>query len=69
MATPLHKNPCPGGHESYNFGGPVLSHHYYILNLSDPYPSVDKKRRRNIAFSLTVYGHAPAQEPVSPFVL
>ena len=20
MATPLHKNPCPGGHEIYNFG-------------------------------------------------
>ena len=28
MATPLHKNPCPGGHEIYNFGRPFLGHHY-----------------------------------------
>ena len=24
MATPLHKNPCPGGHEIYKFGRPPL---------------------------------------------
>ena len=30
MATPLHKNPYPGGHEIYNFGRPFLGHHYYI---------------------------------------
>ena len=35
MATPEHKNPCPRGHEIYNFGTPFLGHHYYILGLSD----------------------------------
>ena len=60
MATPEHKNPCPGGHYIKNFGRPFLGYQYYILELSDPCPSVDKKRSRNIAFSL--YGHAPAQE-------
>ena len=35
MATPLHKNPCPGGHEIYNFGRPFRGHHYYTLSLSD----------------------------------
>ena len=37
MATPKHKNPCPRGHEIYNFGRPFLGHHYYIplLSLSD----------------------------------
>ena len=29
MATPLHKNPSPGGHEIYNFGRPFLVHNYY----------------------------------------
>ena len=31
MATPYHKNSCPGGHKSYNFGRPFLVIHYYIL--------------------------------------
>ena len=31
MATSKHKNPCPGGHEIYNFGRPFLCHHYYII--------------------------------------
>ena len=35
MATPYHKNICPGGHEMYNFGRPFLGHHYYIISLSD----------------------------------
>ena len=43
MATPLRKNPCPGGHEIYNFGRPFLGHHYYILNLSDIYIGGKKK--------------------------
>ena len=33
MATPLRKNPCPRGNESYNFGRPILNHLYYILSL------------------------------------
>ena len=32
--TPQHKNPCPGGHEIYSFGGPFLGHHNNILSLS-----------------------------------
>ena len=31
MATPHHKNPCPGGHVIYNVGTPFLDHHYYTL--------------------------------------
>ena len=27
MTMPQHKNPCPGGHEIYNFGS-----HFYILS-------------------------------------
>ena len=40
MAMPQCKNPCPWGHESYNFGRPFLGHHYYILSgsLSDLFP-------------------------------
>ena len=36
MTKLLHKNPCPGSHEIYNFGRPFLCHHYYIFILSDP---------------------------------
>ena len=55
------RTPAPGI-MILNFWWPVLAHHYYILNLSDPFPSVDKKWRRNIAFPL--YGHAPPQQPL-----
>ena len=34
MATPQHKNTCPGGHEIYNFGRHFLGHHNYKLTLS-----------------------------------
>ena len=43
MATPLHKNPCPGGHEIYNFGRPFLGHYYYTLSLYGLCPRVEKK--------------------------
>ena len=43
MATPLHPNPSPGGHEIYNFGRPILGHHYYILSMSEPCPGVKNK--------------------------
>ena len=43
MVTPLHKNPCPGGHEIYKFGRPFLGHHYYILVFSDQCLEVEKK--------------------------
>ena len=42
MATPEHQNPCPGGHEIYNFGRPFLCHHYYILSLFDQCLGVEK---------------------------
>ena len=50
---PSTRNPCPRGHEIYNFGRPFRGFHYYIhiLDFSDPCPRVEKKRR-NIAFSL-----------------
>ena len=33
MATSHHRNPCPRGHEIYNFGRGFLAHHYYIFSL------------------------------------
>ena len=45
MATPLHKNPCPGGHEIYNFGRPFLGHHYYTLSLYGLCPRVEKEKK------------------------
>ena len=50
----------------YNFGRSFLGHHYYILNLTEPCPSEDKKRR-NIALSLTC--HAPAKKKHVPGVM
>ena len=43
MTTPQHKNPCPRGHEIYNFGRPFLGHHYYILGLSNLCLGVEQK--------------------------
>ena len=51
IATPQHKNPCPGGHENYNFGRPFLGHHYYILCLSDLCLGVEKKIFKQIMYS------------------
>ena len=31
MAMPYHKNPCPRGHEIYNFGRPLLRHYFNYL--------------------------------------
>ena len=28
---PSQKNPCPRGHEIYNFGRTFLGHYYYII--------------------------------------
>ena len=35
IATSLHQNPCPGGHEIYNLGRLFLDHQYFILSLTD----------------------------------
>ena len=32
----MHFTICPRGHEIQNFGRPFLSHHYNILDFSDP---------------------------------
>ena len=42
LAMPQHKNPCPWGHEIFNFGRALLIHHYYILSFSEPCPLVEK---------------------------
>ena len=40
-------NPCPGGHEVYNFGRVFLGHHYYTLILSETCPSREEDFLRN----------------------
>ena len=35
MVTSLHKTPCPGGYETYNFSRHFIGHDYYILSLFD----------------------------------
>ena len=50
MTTPWHKNPCPRGHEIYNFGRPFLGHHYYILGLSDLCLEVERKILKEIIY-------------------
>ena len=43
MTTSQHKNPCPGGHDIYNYGRPFLAYRYYNLSLSDLSLGVEKK--------------------------
>ena len=50
MTTPKHKNPCPGGHEIYNFGGPFLGHHCYTLCLSNLCLGVEKNIFKEIMY-------------------
>ena len=33
MVKPKLKNPCPGGHDIYNWGTPVPSHRYNIFRM------------------------------------
>ena len=67
MSMSRHKNPCPGVHLIYNFGRLFLGHHYYILNLSDPYPSVYKKRRRKMHFQYTCMTYMTTPLHKNPF--
>ena len=62
FSVPRFSNVRPDSNEIYNLGRAFLGHYSFILHLSDPCPSVDKNRRRNIACSL--YDHALAQEPL-----
>ena len=48
IATPLHKSPCPRGHELYNFSRPFLGHYNYILRLSVLFLGVEKKILKEI---------------------
>ena len=71
MVTPQHENPCPGGHEIYNFGEPFLDHYCYIFSLSGLCPRLEKNIfLKNNTFSLyDLYDRAPAQEPPTPGVM
>ena len=61
MATSRHKNPCPGGHEIYNFCNTFHGHHYCQVSLSDLCLGIEKTIFN--AFSLyDLYGLAPAPE-------
>ena len=53
IATPLHKNPSPWGHEISNFGRPFHDHHYYILGLSDLRLGVEKNIFKEIIIFTT----------------
>ena len=56
MPWPLHKNPCPGGHEIYNFGRLKLGHHNKILSLSGLCLREEKKIFKEIMhFHYTTY--------------
>ena len=64
MATPLHKNPCPRGHEIYNFGRPFLCNYFYILGLSDLCLGVEKKIFKEIMqFHNVTYIFTPKLPP------
>ena len=71
MATPQHQNPCPGGHDSYNFGRPFLGHHYYyLLSLSDLCPRVKKKVFKEIMhFHYMTYMATPQHKNPCPGVM
>ena len=64
MATPLHKNPCPWGHEIYNFLASFLGHHNYIFSLSNLCLEVEKILKEIMHFHNMTYGRALAQEPL-----
>ena len=58
MATPLHKNPCPGGNDIYNFGRPLL----YTLFVWTMSRSSEEDFKRYNAFSLyELYGRTLVQ--------
>ena len=61
----LAKNPCPGGHEIYNFGRPFLGQHYYIHSLSDLCLGIKIFFKGLMYFHYDLYGNALAREPLS----
>ena len=70
MGTPQHKNPCPGGHEIYNFGRPFLCHHNYILSLSVLCLGVEKKILKEIMhFHYIIYMNSTQHKNPCPGVM
>ena len=68
MATPLHKNPCPWGHEIYNFLASFLGHHNYIFSLSDLCLGVEKKVFKEIMqFHYKTYMATPLYKNPCPW--
>ena len=64
MATPLHQNPCSGGHEIYNLGRHFLDHHCYLLSLSDVCMGVEKKILKEIIhFHYMIWPHPSTKTP------
>lgn len=58
MATPWHKNLCPGGQEIYNFGRPIRGRHCITQTVSEPCHKVEKnifKKHINFTFLLQRY--------------
>ena len=55
MATPKHKNPCPGSHEIYKFGRPFLGQHYYTLSLYGPRTGAEK----NFLWNTSIFHFLP----------
>ena len=55
MTTPHHRNPCPRGHEIYNFDRGFLAHYYYIFSLSARCTGVEKKIFKEIHQFYTFY--------------
>ena len=60
----LAHEPCPRGHDIYNFGRPFFCHHHYILSLYGPCTRVEKKILKE-TLNLKDYfdGHGLAQDP------
>ena len=66
MATLQHNNPCPGGHEIYNFNRPYLGHHYYILSLFDLCLGVEKICKEIMHFHFMNYMDTPQHKNPCP---
>ena len=51
----MYKNPCPGGHDIYNFGRSFLGYHNYALGLYGLCSRVEKKIFQEIHQFYTFY--------------
>ena len=70
MTTPQRKNPCPMGHELYNFGRLFLGIHNYILSLYVLCLGVGKKIFKDIMhFHYMTYMVTPSTITIAPGVM